>query len=107
MLTPTFRLFESVCNELAGAESVVITRDDFLVDGAEAPLMDDLDLEYHRSDDGALNDAVASLSKHFARLRGSIFGKKQLVWINNSEREHVTCTIRSVQRYLLSRPTNI
>jgi hypothetical protein len=71
MLTPTFRLFESVCNELAGAESVVITRDDFVVDGAEAPLMDELDLEYKRSDDnGALNDAVAFLSKHFA-LKGA------------------------------------
>jgi hypothetical protein len=71
MLTPTFRLFESVCNELAGAESVVITRDDFVVDGAEAPLMDELDLEYQRSDDGgALNDAVSSLSKHFA-LKGA------------------------------------
>jgi hypothetical protein len=70
MLTPTFRLFESVCNELAGAQSVVITRDDFVVDGVEAPLMDELDLEYRRSDDGALDDAVSFLSKHFA-LKGA------------------------------------
>ena len=71
MLTPTFRLFETVCNELAGAKSVVLTRDDFVVDGPRAPLMDDLDLEYQRSDDdGALSDAVASLSTHFA-LRGA------------------------------------
>jgi hypothetical protein len=71
MLTPTFRLFESVCNELVGAESVVITREDFVVDGAEAPLMDELDLEYRRSDDdGALNDAVSWLSEHFS-LKGA------------------------------------
>jgi hypothetical protein len=66
MLTPTFRLFESVCNELAGVPSVVITRDDFVSDGPSAPLMDDLDVEYRRSDDGAVGDAVAWLSKHFA-----------------------------------------
>jgi hypothetical protein len=73
MLTPTFRLFESVCNELAGADSVVITRDDFVVDGPKAPLMDELDLEYQRSDDdGALNDAVGSLSKHFASKGASL-----------------------------------
>ena len=67
MLTPTFRLFETVCNELVGAESVVITRDDFVVDGAEAPLMDELDLEYQRSDgDGAVNEAVVALAQHFA-----------------------------------------
>ena len=71
MLTPTFRLFEAVCTELAGAESVVITREDFVVDGAEAPLMDELDLEYKRSDtDGALNEAITSLSKHFS-LKGA------------------------------------
>src|ERR1700692_2859200 len=73
MLTPTFRLFESVCNELAGAGSVVMTRDDFVVDGPKAPLMDELDVEYQRSDDnGALNDAVASLSKHFASKGASL-----------------------------------
>ncbi len=73
MLTPTFRLFETVCNELAGAKSVVLTRDDFVVDGPKAPLMDDLDLEYQRSDDdGALNDAIASLSKHFASRGASL-----------------------------------
>src|SRR5258708_1545811 len=71
MLTPTFRLFETVCNELADAESVVITRDDFVVEGSKAPLMDDLDFEYQRSDDGALSDAVAALSKHFAS-RGAL-----------------------------------
>jgi hypothetical protein len=73
MLTPTFRLFESVCNELAGSASVVITRDDFVVDGPKAPLMDELDLEYKRSDDdGALNDAVAFLSKHFSSKGASL-----------------------------------
>jgi hypothetical protein len=73
MLTPTFRLFESVCNELADAQSVVITRDDFVVDGPNAPLMDELDLECRRSDDdGALNDAVDSLSKHFASKGASL-----------------------------------
>jgi hypothetical protein len=73
MLTPTFRLFETVCNELADAKSVVLTRDDFVVDGPKAPLMDELDLEYHRSDDdGALNDAVTSLSKHFASRGASL-----------------------------------
>ena len=73
MLTPTFRLFESVCNELAGSASVVITRDDFMVDGPKAPLMDELDLENQRSDDdGALNDAVASLSIHFASKGASL-----------------------------------
>jgi hypothetical protein len=73
MLNATFRLFEAVCNELAGAESVVLTRDDFVVDGPKAPLMDDLDFEYRRSDDdGALNDAVAALSKHFESRGASL-----------------------------------
>lgn len=73
MLTPTFRFFESICNELADAQSVVVTRDDFVVDGPKAPLMDDLDLEYRRSDDdGALGDAVTALSKHFASKGASL-----------------------------------
>jgi hypothetical protein len=71
MLNATFRFFETVCNELAGAKSVVMTREDLSVDGPKAPLMDDLDLEYRRSDDeGALSDAVQYLTRHFAS-RGS------------------------------------
>lgn len=71
MLSPTFRLFELVCNELASAESVVIATDDFVADGTRNPLMSELDLEYRRSDDdGALNAAIASLAAHF-ELKGS------------------------------------
>jgi hypothetical protein len=70
MLSATFRLFESLCNELASAESVILTPDDSIVDGVKSPLIADLELEYHRSDDSALADAVNFLAQHF-ELRGA------------------------------------
>jgi len=73
MLSPTFRLFELVCSELASAESVVIATDDFIADGTKNPLMDELDLEYKRSDDdGAFNEALNSLQSHFASKGSSL-----------------------------------
>src|SRR5229473_7050466 len=71
MLT-TFRLFEFICNELASAESVVITPDDSIADGVKSPLMADLDIEYRRSDNGALNEAVAFLARHFQSRGASL-----------------------------------
>ncbi len=67
MLNATFRLFESVCNELANAESVILTPDDSIAEGVKSPLIADLELEYRRSDIGALSDAVDFLSRHFER----------------------------------------
>lgn len=65
-------MFETVCSELASAKSVVITPDDSVADGMRSPLMEDLDLEYRRSDDGALTDAVNSLVHHFESRGGSL-----------------------------------
>lgn len=72
MLTPTFRFFEAVCADLSATPSRVITREDFEAKQAEAPLLDELKVEYKKASAfEAMVAAVEALRVHF-ESKGSL-----------------------------------
>lgn len=65
-----FDFFETVCRELEGKESVVLTRDDFGPAETDGTLIEDLEIEMGISDSPqAIKAAVEALTKHF-ELKG-------------------------------------
>lgn len=104
MLSPTFDLFETLCNELRTRETCIISEDSLLgTDEENEEKAEALKREYHVSTiQEAFEKAISALHKHFRRKGGSLpFGfraRTRSFWVADKSYIDFVTTASSIRR---------